>query len=361
MGRRFGGLAAMTEKDGDPFDDLVLGDDFVLDARVREPSHEARQQRGQRSDDLRRRLEQGAAPSRPRAEVADHVARSLRRGRSAGPRSRPVWLSPVGIAIVFVIVVVVVRSWLGAEDGSSGPLSAGPLSRSSDVDVLVFDGERVEFPTPSPAADAPLGSPPVVPDHPSHRFLNLDPDGEPVTWDPCHPVSLVVDERSMPSGAYGLLEEAVAVVSAATGLALEIEGHTTEQAVANRRPVLDRYGDRWAPVLVSWTEPSQDPGLTGDVSGNASPLAVERRGPPQMYVTGAVHLDAPQLAEVLARPDGVDVVRATIVHELAHLVGLGHTDDPAELMYPEQRTVELGPGDRAGLAHLGRGPCAPEI
>ena len=50
-------------------------------------------------------------------------------------------------------------------------------------------------------------------------------------------------------------------------------------------------------------------------------------------------------------PEGA---RAILVHELAHVVGLAHVDDPGELMYAENTgRTGLGPGDREGLARLG--------
>ena len=47
-----------------------------------------------------------------------------------------------------------------------------------------------------------------------------------------------------------------------------------------------------------------------------------------------------------------------LLHELGHLVGLDHVDDPNELMYPRaaERT-SYGPGDLKGLALLGAIPC----
>jgi predicted Zn-dependent protease len=71
-----------------------------------------------------------------------------------------------------------------------------------------------------------------------------------------------------------------------------------------------------------------------------------------------VALDAPQLTEVMARDAGGEQVRAILMHELGHLVGLDHVDDPGELMYAESvGTLGFGAGDREGLASLGSGRC----
>lgn len=50
------------------------------------------------------------------------------------------------------------------------------------------------------------------------------------------------------------------------------------------------------------------------------------------------------------------------MHELGHLVGLALVNDPAELMYATTGVaLDYGPGDRTGLAELGRGRCTPEV
>ena len=57
-------------------------------------------------------------------------------------------------------------------------------------------------------------------------------------------------------------------------------------------------------------------------------------------------------------PREAPFAQAIVDHELAHVVGLGHVDDPGELMYDDNlgRTT-YGPGDREGLARLGSISC----
>jgi hypothetical protein len=61
---------------------------------------------------------------------------------------------------------------------------------------------------------------------------------------------------------------------------------------------------------------------------------------------------------MLEMPNGRDLARAVVMHELAHVVGLDHVDDPGELMHDQNvGTLDFGPGDLEGLAALGSGSC----
>jgi hypothetical protein len=84
---------------------------------------------------------------------------------------------------------------------------------------------------------------------------------------------------------------------------------------------------------------------------------------PRVYVSGQVMLDSEHLSTLAGRPEGVDLVRGVIEHELGHLVGLNLVDDPMELMFPGANRVitQFGPGDLTGLAELGRGACEPRV
>ncbi|MGY2129426.1 matrixin family metalloprotease [Blastococcus sp. SYSU DS0617] len=220
---------------------------------------------------------------------------------------------------------------------------------------------------PSPGGDAagePLGVPldaPAVGG--THAFVALQPgSGRPVAYDPCRPIRYVVRPDDAPPGTEGLLEEAFSRVSAITGLQFVEEGPTDEQPSSDREPFQpDRYGDRWAPVLVSWQTERDDPELV-TAAGRAGSAWVSRPGGPRVYVTGSVTLDAADFAEILGYPGGYDIARAIVLHELGHLVGLGHIDDPSQLMYPETGTaLDFASGDLTGLAQLGRGECVPEL
>lgn len=190
----------------------------------------------------------------------------------------------------------------------------------------------------------------------SYRYALVRTDGAPVRWDPCEPVRYVTDVRGAPYvTALADVQAALARVTHLSGIAFEHVGETDEQADPDRAPVLTRYGShRWAPVLITWTDASRVPTLAGTVVGTAQTIPAGREA---VYVSGAIYLDADEQM----RP-GFGTGRSwgtVLLHEVGHLVGLGHVDAETEVMHPggernqPAATVRFGPGDEEGLRTLG--------
>ncbi len=272
-----------------------------------------------------------------------------------------------------VVVVPVVAAMVGVA-ALAGPSMEGTDLVRSVTTVTGVGGSGLPpasergFPAPGvEEADARLSDP--VADAGSTAFAFQEhqsmPVTGPVTWSPCRPIHYVVDPAGAPPGFAEQVRSVADEVAAATGLVLVDAGEALEPA-REQRPSFqpELYGDRWAPVLVRFADATTVPSLEGDVAGAALVAsATDPSSRVRHYVSGQVVLDAgilPNAPAPSGDPDYLSVLR----HELAHLIGLGHVDDPTQLMHPvRQASAEgtFGAGDLAGLAALGQGRCAPGL
>ena len=183
-----------------------------------------------------------------------------------------------------------------------------------------------------------------------------DRDGGPLRWDACAPVRFRLSTAEAPSAAEEDLRRALALLAAASGLDLVLEG-TTEERPDAQRPLVERSGDgwRWRPVLIAWARPGEtELPLTVLDRGVAVPVAV-RDGEREALVTGQVVINAARSDLVSGFGDRADAVGATLLHEIGHILGLDHVPDRTQIMSedPGSGPVELGAGDLAGLRAIG--------
>jgi hypothetical protein len=187
-----------------------------------------------------------------------------------------------------------------------------------------------------------------------YRFFDTQAGGRvPVAWNPCETIHYLVNPEGAPDGWEELVEDGVEEVSGAAGLRFEYDGTTDDRGFTDRIDVVGHA----RPVLLGWADEDEVPKLQGDVAGLAGPVTQTRNGFSR-YVTGMVVLDRDAFADLEDQLDSRARQQAVLMHELGHLLGLDHVQDPAELMFESNlgRTT-LGKGDRRGLAILGGVPC----
>ena len=213
---------------------------------------------------------------------------------------------------------------------------------------------------------APVRLAPVPPeladdDAAPHAFATTrrDGTGRPALFDPCRPVAWAVRRQGELPGADALLSEAVGQVAAATGLTF-----VRAPDVTGPLPTGDELGRRqpdgsFAPAMIAWSTEGERPELgTGTLAvGGGSSWAPEGRAGEERLVSGLVALDSEALADLQSGPDGDDRLRGVLLHELAHLVGLGHVEDPTQLLDAASTQAAFGAGDVRGLHAAGQGQC----
>lgn len=219
-------------------------------------------------------------------------------------------------------------------------------------------------------------TPERIPDLPfGYSFTFVKDDGcTPVRFDPCQPVHYVINPAQAPPSGVADIEVAFIRLAQVTGITFVNDGMTDE--ASRRGPyVPDRYPGRWAPILVAWSRQSGDrPNV--EVVGSGFPFRVQ-----DALVSGTLSLNSDAVsdrAKGTPLPGGFDSVPGfgtigaegvtwgrVLLHELAHVVGLGHTRDRDQLMYPDvaqqtAHTTDFRTGDRMGLQLLGReAGCLP--
>ena len=198
----------------------------------------------------------------------------------------------------------------------------------------------------------------------THAFISSWDDGEPFRWSSDEAIHFVINNDLGPTGAVGVILDAVAEVSELTGLEFVYDGETDEYIghvvvagmprIANRSEYQpERYGDRWAPVWIG-ARPYQSGLLPLAVAVSVAHWHVRVNGDPT-YVTGHVGYHWGSGSQL-----SFDDLGAVIRHEMGHIVGLDHCNEVRQLMYPSLGFNNgFGIGDHIGLHAIGKAAKHP--
>jgi hypothetical protein len=199
---------------------------------------------------------------------------------------------------------------------------------------------------------------------PTYAFLDRRYDGKPFRWEPCAPIHYEVNLDYAPSDALADVDEAIARVSDASGIRFVFDGQTVrspeeQEADDFRDPVtLDIR-----PVLIAWlpaasfdryANPERTLGVGRPVTGSGNEFWV--------YESGLIVINAD--APLVPGFEHSYSLGPVLMHELGHVMGLGHVGDADEIMwspnapgsdrFPAGEVTDWGNGDLVGLQQLGR-------
>ena len=206
----------------------------------------------------------------------------------------------------------------------------------SDLDMT---DRSLQSPVPQPAGSPTSGS----------HLLRMA--GGPTgygRWGPCDKVITfaVNAERATQLGIDAMFE-AIRAIESATGFDLKPYRSNPLTTLGLQSP----YNVNGADALIAFSDETATPNLAGLTSGIGGGSWIPAQG---RAVSGFAIVD---VADSVTAAEYLSV----FTHELGHMIGLGHVNDPTEIMYPvENGLTTLGPGDREGLWRLGTAqPCFP--
>lgn len=277
--------------------------------------------------------------------------------------------SPVLVALAAVLVTAACGGG-GGGSGSGDPLAAPTATAKLDACPAMGHTDTLgQDLSPNAIAKLPL----------TYTFRRVAPDGcTPVRLNPCEPVHYVQNGAVAPAFVLDNVREAFRRLAQATGITFVDDGLTDEGARTGGY-VPDRYGQRWAPILISW-EHFSDAQTNGQqqVLGNTMYTVVDN-----VIVSARLrfNVDSYNNEETKAPiGDGFGPAAGSgtgpigrenitwgriVLHELAHMAGLGHNSDQGSLMYPDaaQQTIRpttFSKSDLSGLRYLGtEAGCVP--
>ena len=175
-------------------------------------------------------------------------------------------------------------------------------------------------------------------------------------YNPCKPIKYAVNPNMLPADGVAVLNEAIFRIEMASGLRYKYDGSTNAIPF---RTTPGKKSDKLANLSVAWSSPDTDAANLGGLvlarGGFNGTKYVPRRKTYQLTKTGLL-MDASDTYEDRGFVNGAGL-GAVHMHELVHAAGLGHTNDPTQIMYPvvdASRPPLYGKGDITGLQKHGQ-------
>lgn len=196
---------------------------------------------------------------------------------------------------------------------------------------------------------------PAQDDATAYAFRTTQPDGTPLVRDACRPLTYYLAEEHMPAHGEEMAKSAFAEISKHSGLTINFGGYDVWRKGSAAAKDKQNIYVQWYPNFEN-----RDPAGPRDSLGFAQTTSLRNTKTGYRELLAArisLNLSATPPFDPDLFPDYVDAwYKQTLLHEIGHVLGLDHVDDPGQVMhdYGNFREGGLGAGDIAGLAAIGK-------
>ena len=243
-------------------------------------------------------------------------------------------------------------------------VAAALFAGAALVATVIAANPPASVPRPARTGDGSVQAQ-TVPTGPGgpYSFLEvayLEGERVPVRWNPCQPIEYQVNTAGAPPGMSLAVRGAIEQASDATGISFRSRGETSRDThdIIGGGYFANPLRSIYRPVLIDVV--SHREFRTFDEPARVIAFAHAQQGNGDLndqYVAGFIVVDG----GARYAPTGRWSMELIVLHELGHLLGLGHVRSPDELMYSVEVARHTAPnpiftwgsGDLAGLELLG--------
>jgi hypothetical protein len=248
------------------------------------------------------------------------------------------------------------------------PVRQNPLVSNPVVDPII---PNPSSPQPAPAPVEPPYSVdpnslefegPLLGSATEYSFLSLGSNGVPARWNKCSPVRYRINPNGLSPSALEDVNEAIRRLSLASQIRFEYAGPTNviPYLTNNWYETIPTEERRSAELWIGFSDESVVRALAGSTIGLGGPIWQEStRGntDARIVAAGMIFDTVPNLEPGF----GTGAKRGSLImHELGHVMNLGHVGDQVQIMFPslfEETKSMYQNGDIAGFRQLHSYPC----